>query len=82
MWGSGRAEMVVEAVIERVGLWVWLWVKLSRFDDDEGVSGGGGRGELGGEVMEVVKGAGWKGVNWMLYPFISRMSRYSRTSAT
>lgn len=23
-----------------------------------------------------------KGVNWMLYPLISRMSRYSRTSAT
>jgi hypothetical protein len=27
------------------------------------------------EVMLVVKGAGWKGVNWMLYPLISRMSR-------
>ena len=70
--------MVVEAVIERVGLWVW--VKLSRFDEGEGVSGGGG--DVGGEVMEVVKGAGWKGVNWMLYPFISRMSRYSRTAGT
>ena len=26
--------------------------------------------------------AGWKGVYWMLYPLISRMSRYSWTSAT
>lgn len=32
------------------------------------------------EVMVVeVDDVGWKGVNWILYPLISRMSRYSRT---
>jgi hypothetical protein len=39
-------------------------------------------GDVGGEDMDVVNGAGWNGVNWIEYPLISRMSRYSRTSAT
>ena len=33
-------------------------------------------------VVVDVDVTGWKGVNWMLYPLISRMSRYSLTSRT
>jgi hypothetical protein len=43
----------------------------------EGVEGVGSE-----EAEENVDAEGWKGVNWMEYPFISRMSRYARTEAT
>jgi hypothetical protein len=51
--------MVVEAVMEREEAWCGVEVV-------GGGEGWMGVGESGGEVIEVKKVAGWKGVYWML----------------